>query len=144
MLRGHGPIDVILWAAGWFAFAAALFVASGILFPDVSHGSRAASGGGGLGEILVRKLAVSLGNLSSPILLVLLAVGSAAIYAGWLRARGTSLAAMPGAVVAAAASGALNDSSLIATLFALIYPFVAAFGVLLWKGNAGRRRPSPR
>ncbi|MCA1687156.1 MAG: hypothetical protein LC714_00805, partial [Actinobacteria bacterium] len=87
----------------------------------------------------------SLGNLLNPILLLLLAAGSAAIYAGWRRARGTPLAAaIPGAVVAAAASGTLNDSSLIAILFALIYPFVAAVGILLSKENAGPRRPAPR
>jgi hypothetical protein len=137
MVRGDGGRGTILWAAGGLAFAAALFVASGSLFPDVSHGSRVAGGGGGLAEILIRKLAVSLGNLLSPILLLLLAVGSAAIYAGWRRARGTPLAAaIPGAVVAAAASGVLNDSGLIATLFALIYPFVAALGILLCKENA--------
>jgi hypothetical protein len=138
LLRGDGPRTMILWAAGGFAFAAALFLASGLLFPDVSHGSQAAGGGGGLAEILVRKLAVSLGNLLNPALLLLLATGAATIYAGWRRARGTPLAAgMLGAVVAAAASGVLNDSGLIATLFALIYPFVAALGVLLSKESAG-------
>jgi hypothetical protein len=145
LLRRDGPRPVILWAAGGFAFAAALFLASGLLFPDVSHGSRAAGGGGGLAEILVRKLAVSLGNLLNPALLLLLVTGAAAIYAGWRRARGTPLAAgMLGAVVAAAASGVLNDSGLIATLFALIYPFVAALGILIWKESAGGRHPLPR
>jgi hypothetical protein len=42
---------------------------------------------------------------------------------------------MPGALIVAAASGILNDSGLIAALFALIYPFVAALGVLLSKEN---------
>ncbi len=145
MLRGDGTRGVILWAAGGFAFAAALFLASGLLFPDVSHGSRVAGGGGGLAEILVRKLAMSVSNVLNPILLLMLTVGSAAIYAGWRRARGTPIAAaMPGAVIAAAASGVLNDSSSIAALFALIYPFVAALGVLLSKENAGPRRPTPR
>jgi hypothetical protein len=134
---------MILWATGGFVFATILFLASGLLFPDVSHGSRAAGDGGGLAEILVRKLAVSLGNLLNPILLLLLALGAAVIYAGWRRARGTLLAAaMPGAVVAAAASGILNDSGLIATLFALAYPFVAALGVLISKDNAAPRRTS--
>jgi hypothetical protein len=136
--RGDGTRGVILWAAGGFALAAALFLASGLLFPEVSHGSRAASDGGELYEVLVRKLAMSLGYLLNPILLLLLVAGAAAIYAGWRRARGTPLAAaIPGAVIAAAASGALNDSGLIAALFALIYPFVAAFGILLSKENAG-------
>jgi hypothetical protein len=140
LVRGDGPRIMVLWAAGGFAFAAVLFLASGLLFPDVSHGSRAAGGGGGLAEILVRKLAVSLGNLLNPALLLLLVTGAAVIYAGWRRARGTSLAAgMLGAVVAAASSGVLNDSGLIAALFALIYPFVAALGVLIWKENAGLR-----
>ncbi len=74
----------------------------------------------------------------SPILLLLLVAGAAAIYASWRRARGTPLAAaIPGAAIAAAASGALNDSGLVAALFALIYPFVAALGILLSKENAG-------
>ncbi len=86
---------------------------------------------------------ISLGILGSPILLLLLAAGSAVIYAGWRRARGTPLAAaIPGAVIVAATSGALNDSGLIAALFALIYPFVGALGVLISKANAGPRRSS--
>ena len=141
-LRQDGWRGVVLWAAGGFAFAAVLFLASGLFFPDVSHGSRVAGGGGGLYEILVRKLAISFGYLLNPILLTLLAASSAAIYAGWRRARGTAVAAaIPGALVAAAASGALNDSGLIATLFALIYPLVAALGVLLTKENAAPRYP---
>jgi hypothetical protein len=65
------------------------------------------------------------------------------IYAGWRRARGTPLAAgMPGAVITAVASGALNDSGLVATLFALIYPVVGALGVLISKENATPRRSS--
>jgi hypothetical protein len=140
ILRGDGWRGVVLWAAGGFAFAAALFVASGSLFPGVSHGSQAAGGGGGLYEVLVRKLEISLGYLSSPVLLLILVVGVAVIWAGWRRARATPLAAgIPGALVAAVASGALNDSSLVATLFALIYPLVGALGVLISKGNAGRR-----
>jgi hypothetical protein len=143
LLRGDGSRGVILWAAGGFAFATVLFLASGSLFSGVSHGSRVAGGGGGLYEILVRKLTISLDYLLNPILLSLLAMGAAVIYTGWRRARGTSLAVgMPGAVVAAAASGALNDSSLVATLFALIYPLVAALGVLLTKDNASPRHPS--
>jgi hypothetical protein len=143
LVRGEGPRGVILWAAGGFAFATALFLASGYLFPDVSHGSRAAVGGGGLYEILVRKLAISLGYLLNPILPLLLVVAAAVIYAGWRRAHGTSLAVgMTGAVVAAAASGALNDSGIVATLFALIFPIVGAFGVLISKDNASIRRSS--
>jgi hypothetical protein len=141
LVRGDGWRGAVLWAAGGFAFAAALFLASGLLFPDVSHGSRAASGGEGLHEIVVHKLAISVGSLLNPILLALLAVGAAVTYAGWRRARGTPLAAgIPGAVVAAIASGALNDSGLIAALFALMYPALGALGVLISKENAGRRR----
>jgi hypothetical protein len=143
LIRREGPRDVILWAVGGFAFATVLFLASGSLFPDVSHGSRVAGGGGGLYEILVRKLAISLGYLLNPILLLLLVTGAAVIYTGWLRARGSSLAVgMTGAVVAAAASGVLNDSGLVATLFALIYPIVGALGVLISKDNAAPRRSS--
>jgi hypothetical protein len=143
LIRGEGPRDVILWAVGGFAFATVLFLASGSLFPDVSHGSRVAGGGGGMYEILVRKLAISLDYLLNPILPLVLATGAAVIYTGWLRARGSSLAVgMTGAVVAAAASGALNDSGLVATLFALIYPIVGALGVLISKDNAAPRRSS--
>jgi hypothetical protein len=143
LIRGDGPKGVILWAAGGFAFATVLFLASGLLFPDVSHGSRVAGGEGGLYEILVRKLAISLGYLLHPVLLLLLVMGAAVIYTGWRRVRGTSLAVgMTGAVVAAAASGALNDSGLVATLFALIYPIVGALGVLIYKDNAGPRHTS--
>jgi hypothetical protein len=139
LIRRDGWRGVILWASGGFAFAAALFVISGSLFPEVSHGSEAM--GGGLYEILVRKLAISLGYLRSPILLLALITGAAVIYAGWQRARGTPLAAgIPGALVAAIASGALNDSGLLATLFALVFPFVGALGTLISKENAGRRR----
>ncbi len=141
LLRRDGWRATVLWAAGGFAFAAALFLTSGSLFPEVSHGSQAAGGESGLYEILVRKLAISVGYLRSPILLLILITGAAVIFAGWRRARGTPLAAgIPGALVAAAASGALNDSGLVATLFALVYPFVGALGALISKENAGRRR----
>jgi hypothetical protein len=143
LVRGEGPRGVVLWAASGLALAVALFLASDLLFPDASHGSQAVGGEGRLGEILVRKLAVSLGYLLNPILLLLLALGAGVTYAGWRRARGTPLVAgIPGAVVAAIASGILNDSGLIATLFALIYPAVAALGILLSKENAGPRPSS--
>ncbi len=143
ILRRDGPGGLILWAASGFAFAAVLFPASGLLFPEVSHGSRAAGGGGGLYEILLRKLTISLGYLLNPILLSLLVTGAATIYAGWQRVRGTAIAAgVPGSVVAAVASGVLNDSGIIATLFALIYPIVGALGVLISKDNAAPRRSS--
>ena len=138
LARGDEPRGVVLWTAAGFAFAAALFVASGVLFPDVSHGSRVAGGGGGLYEVLARKLALSLGSLLDPVLLFLLALGAFVTYAGWRRSSGTALAAaIPGAVVAAVASGVLNDLGLIAALFALMYPALGALGVLISKENAG-------
>jgi hypothetical protein len=141
LVRGDGWRGAALWAAGGFALAAALFLASGLLFPDVSHGSRAAGGGEELYEVFVRKLALSLGSLLNPVQLALLAFGSAVTYAGWRRARATPLAAaIPGAVLAAIASGVLNDSGLIAALFALMYPALGALGVLISKENAGPRR----
>jgi hypothetical protein len=141
LARGDGWRGAVLWAVGGFALAAALFLASGLLSPDVSHGSRAAAGGSGLYEILVRKLALSLGSLLNLVLLALLALGASVTYAGWRQARGTLLAAaIPGAVVAAVASGVFNDSGLIATLFALMYPALGAIGVLVSKDNAGPRR----
>ena len=143
LARGDGWRGAVLWAAVGFTFAVALFLASGLLFPDVSHGSRAAGGGVGLSELFVRKLAMSLGLLLNPVLLALLALGTVMTYAGWLRARGTPLAAgIPGAVVAALASGVFNDSGLIAALFALMYPALGALGVLIFKENANLRQPS--
>src|ERR687898_385576 len=44
LVRGDGWRGAALWAAGGFALAAVLFLASGLLFPDVSHGSSAAAG----------------------------------------------------------------------------------------------------
>ncbi len=140
LIRGAGLRDVVLWAGGGFSLAAVLFVLSGILFPDVSHGSRAAGGGGGLAEIAVRKLILSTEQLLDPLQVLLLMAVSALVYAGWRRARGTSLATgMLGATITALASGALNDSGILATLFALVYPAMAALGVLLTKEGHGIR-----
>lgn len=145
LVRGKGWRGAALWAAGGFTLAAALFLASGLLFPDVSHGSSAAAGGEDLYEVFVRKVALSLGSLLNPVLLLLTALGAVVTYAGWRRARGTPLgAAIPGAVVAAVASGVFNDTSLIAALFALMYPALGALGVLVSKQNAGPRRSFPR
>ena len=145
LVRGDRPPRVALWAAGGFAFAAVLFVASGLLSPDASHGSRAVTdvgrGGDGLRETLARKLLMSLEYLTNPVLLALLVVGAVVVYAGWRRARGTPLSiGILAAVIGAVASGALNDSGIVATLFALVFPFVAAVGVLLARENAGGRR----
>jgi hypothetical protein len=145
LVRNDGWKGAALWAAGGFALAAALFLASGLLFPDVSHGSSAAADGEYLYEVFVRKVALSLGSLLNPVLLLLTALGGAVSYAGWRRARGAPLAAaIPGAVVAAVASGVFNDTSLIAALFALMYPALGALGVLVSKQNAGQRRSFPR
>ncbi|MFL5991005.1 MAG: hypothetical protein ACJ73W_03310 [Rubrobacteraceae bacterium] len=145
LVRGQGWRGAALWAAGGFALAAALFLASGFLFPDVSHGSSAAAGGEDLYEVFVRKVTLSLGSLLNPVLLLLTALGAAVTYAGLRRARGALLAAaIPGAVVAAVASGVFNDTSLIAALFALMYPALGALGVLVSKQNAGTRRSFPR
>jgi hypothetical protein len=145
LVRDDGWRGATLWAAGGFALAAALFLASGLLFPDVSHGSSAAAGREDLYEVFVRKVALSLGSLLNPVLLLLTALGGAVTYAGWRRARGAPLAAaIPGAVVAAVASGVFNDTSLVAALFALMYPALGALGVLVSKENAGPRRSFPR
>lgn len=136
LVRGAGMRAVALWAVGGLFLAAMLFVASGLFFPEVSHGSRAASGGGGLPEILVRKLLLSLGLLLNPLLILLLVAAAAVVYAGWRRARGTALAAgMLGAAVTAAVSGALNDSGIVSSLFVLAYPVIAAFLVLVDNGR---------
>jgi hypothetical protein len=145
LVRGKGWQSAAMWATGGFAFAAALFLASGVVFPNVSHGSSAAAGGEDLYEVFARKVALSLDSLLNPVLLLLTALGAAVTYAGWRRARGTPLAAaIPGAVVAAVASGVFNDTSLIAALFALMYPALGALGVLVSKQNAGTRRSFPR
>ena len=137
LVGGRGLRDVALWTGGGFFAAAMLFVLSGVFFPDVSHGSRAAGGGdGGLVDIAVRKLILSAEHLLSPLQVLLLVAGLALVYVGWRRTRPATLAAgMLGATVTALASGALNDSGILATLFALAYPATAALGVLLVKDS---------
>ena len=143
LLRGVGLRGVILWGGGGFSLAAVLFVLTGIFFPDVSHGSRAAGGGGGLVEIAVRKLILSAEHLLDPLQVLLLVAGLVLVYAGWRRSHGTVLAAgMLGATITALASGALNDSGILATLFALAYPAAAALGVLLTKETPGNHAPT--
>lgn len=130
LLRG-GWVGAAGWAAAGGAVAAALFAASPLLFPGVSHGSRAAAGEIGLVEMASRKLEPALATFASAPLLLLLALLSAAVYAGWRRARGTPLAAgLVGAALTAAAYAALNDSGLLAGLYALFYPAVAALLLL--------------
>lgn len=121
-----------LWGAAGLAFAAALFLALGLLFPDASHGARAAGGGLDLLPVIWRKLILGAGHLLNPVWISLLAAGLLVTYAGWRRVRKTALAAgLAGGVISALASGALNDSGIFATLFALAYPCAAALVVLL-------------
>ncbi len=136
-IQGRKLWDVALWAGGGFFAAAMLFVLSGVFFPGVSHGSRAASGSdGGLVDIAVRKLILSAEHLLNPLQVLLLVAGLVLVYVGWRRARSATLAAgMLGATTTALASGILNDSGILATLFALACPATAALGVLLVKDN---------
>lgn len=132
LVRGGYLRSVALWVAGGLAFAAALFLASGVLFPGVSHGSRAAGGESDLSNILVSKLLFGLSVLFDPYLIVAFFVLAFLTYAGWRRVRGTPLAAgILGASITALVSGAINDSALIATLFALLYPALASAVILL-------------
>lgn len=143
LLRGGRMAGVALWAGGGLFLAAALFVSSGFLFPDASHGARAAGGEAGLYEIAVRKLILSLRHLLNPLWTALLAAGGALIFTALRRLRDTAdgkaiAAGMLGATAAAAASGALNDSGILATLLALAYPASAATMVLLDKDRPRR------
>lgn len=138
LLRGERPVGLALWAGGGLFLAAALFLSSGTLFPDASHGARAASGEAGLYEIAVRKLILSLRHLLNPLWTVLLVAEGALIFTALRRLRDTTdgnaiTAGMLGATTAAVASGALNDSGILATLLALAYPASAAAIVLLDK-----------
>lgn len=143
LLRGERLTGLALWAGGGLFLAAALFLSSGILFPDASHGARAASGEAGLYEIVVRKLILSLRHLLNPLWTALLVAEGALILMTLRRLRDTAdgsaiTAGMLGATAAAVASGALNDSGILATLLALAYPASAAAIVLLDKD-----RPRP-
>lgn len=144
LLRGEGPVGLALWAGGGLFLAAALFVSSGLLFPDASHGARAASGESGLYEIVLRKLILSLRHLLNPLWTVLLVVEGVLIFTALRRlgntVDGNAIAAGTlGATAAAVASGALNDSGILATLLALAYPASAAAIVLLTKEHPWRR-----
>lgn len=90
-----------------------------------------------MAEIVVRKLILSAEHLLNPIPILLLVAGLILVYASWRRTRGTALAAgILGATITALASGALNDSGIFATLFALAYPAIVALSILLTK-NVG-------
>lgn len=148
LLRGERPAGLALWAGGGLFFAAALFLSSGILFPDASHGARAAGGDTGLYEIAVRKLILSLRHLLNPLWTILLAAEAALILAALRRLRDTAggnaiAAGMLGATAAAIASGALNDSGILAALLALAYPASAATMVLLDRERARRGAGPP-
>lgn len=129
LLRG-GVRSAIPWAAAGLAFAAAVFLASG-LAPEASHGTRAASGELDLLSIAADKLLLSARLLLNPIFDALLLVELVGIYSALRRVRGTLFgAAIVGAVITALATGALNDSGIVAAVLALIFPTLAALGVL--------------
>lgn len=136
LLRGARLRGMVLWSSGGLAGAAALFLVSGALFPGVSHGSRAAGGETDLVEVAVRKLLLSLDLLLNPVFLPILALGLVVVFLGWRRTRGTALGAgLAGATITALASGALNDSGILATIYALAYPLAAAAIFLLSNPN---------
>jgi hypothetical protein len=136
LLRGAGLRSLALWMAGGLAPAAALFLTSGLLFPGVSHGSRAAGGETGLADVVARKLLLSLDLLLNPAFLPILAAGLVVVFLAWRRMRGTALGAgLLGATITALASGALNDSGVLAAIYALAYPTIAAGIFLLSKAG---------
>ena len=143
LIRGAKLKGLALWAGGGFSLAAALFLLSGRLFPGVSHGSRAAGGETNLVEIILRKLLLSLELLINPLFLFVFVLALALIFAGWRRTRGTALGAgLLGATITALASGALNDSGILAAIYVLAYPVVAALAILSAKPRGlrtGRR-----
>ena len=132
---------LVLWAGGGLSLAAALFLLSGRLFPGVSHGSRAAGGETNLVEIILRKLLLSLDLLLNPLFLSILVLALILTFAGWRKTKGTALGTgLLGATITALASGALNDSGVLAAIYVLAYPVVAALVILL----AGKHRPPGR
>lgn len=146
LLRGEKAPGLALWTGGGLLVAAAIFFLSGLLSPDASHGARAASGELGLYEIAVRKIILSLHHLLNPLWTLLLAAGVVVILAGWRSLRGTArgdavAAGILGASMAAAASGALNDSGILAALLALAYPAAVCSIVLLSRAEPPQRTP---
>ncbi len=140
LLRGGGLRRLVLWTSGGVVPAAALFLTSGLLFPGVSHGSRVAGGETSLAEILVRKLLLSLDLLLNPVFLPIFMAGLAVVFLVWLRTRRTAIGAgLLGATITAVASGALNDSGILAAIYVLAYPAVAS-GVLLLSGTEKSNR----
>ncbi|CAN5751412.1 hypothetical protein BH24ACT22_BH24ACT22_07750 [soil metagenome] len=131
LLRGTRLRSLVFWTGAGLVPAAALFLTSGLLFPGVSHGSRAAGGETGLAEIIVRKLLLSLDFLLNPAFLPIFVAGMAVVFLAWRRTRGTAFGAgLIGAAITALASGALNDSGILAAIYVLAYPVVAA-GIFL-------------
>ena len=131
LLRKSRLPGLVFWTGTGLAPAAGLFLTSGLLFPGVSHGSQAAGGETGLAEILVRKLLLSLDLLLNPVFLMIFAVGSAVVLLAWRQSQDTAFGAgLLGAAITALASGALNDSGILAAIFVLAYPAVAG-GVFL-------------
>ncbi len=144
LLRKSRLSGLVFWTGTGLALAAGLFLTSGMLFPGVSHGSQAAGGETGLAEVLVRKLLLSLDLLLNPVFLMIFVVGSAVVLLAWRRSRGTAFGAgLLGAAITAFASGALNDSGILAAIFVLAYPSVAA-GMFLMSEEGRENNKSSR
>ena len=138
-LRGGRLVSISLWAAGGFSLAVMLFVVGGLISPDASHGARAASGDVALYEVAARKVVLSVRHLLNPLWILSLAALAYLSFVGWRRARGAAVAAgIIGAVAAAVASGALNDSGILSTLLALVYP--AALGAMVLVGSYSQEK----
>lgn len=141
LIRGGRLRSLALWTVAGTAPAAALFLTSGLLFPGLSHGSRAAGGETGLVEIVMRKLLLSLDLLLNPMFLPIFVAGLVVVFLAWLRTRGMAFGAgLLGATITALASGALNDSGILAAIFVLAYPAVAAGIFLLSKETRRTKR----
>ncbi|MGF1473692.1 MAG: hypothetical protein ACFB50_18370, partial [Rubrobacteraceae bacterium] len=132
LIRGARLPGVALWAGAGLFLAGGLFWLSGVFFSGVSHGSRAAGGETGLLEVVVRKLLLSLDLLLNPLFFLMFVAALAVIFVGWRRAKDTALGAgLLGATITALASGTLNDSGILAAIYALAYPVAAALVILL-------------
>ena len=142
LVRGARLKSLVLWAGGGLSLSATLFVLSGRLFAGVSHGSRAAGGETGLAEIILRKLLLSLDLLLNPVFLLIFVATLVVVYLGWRETKETTFGAgLLGATATALASGALNDSGILAAIYVLSYPVVAALMILLAQRRGLRPKP---
>ena len=142
LVRGARLKSLVLWAGGGLSLSATLFVLSGRLFAGVSHGSRAAGGETGLAEIIFRKLLLSLDLLLNPVFLLIFVATLVVVYLGWRETKETTFGAgLLGATATALASGALNDSGILAAIYVLSYPVVAALVILLAQRRGLRPKP---